>query len=291
MVVRTCQKCNKNFERKSTYDAHMKKKYDCQTGILKPEDVHECKFCLKKIARKDNHALHEKRCKKKNNDDVIEELKQEIEILKKEIQPVNNQTIINENGGNVIINNIQNINNIHIQNNIQYNDYGTEDLSKINLHEILEKNADVIPKFLYELHCSLDRPENHNVGIKDVKRYQAFIKKNGEWIETNKNKILNELLNKITDHIGEKHLEDCNKIGFKETDILYKNALREIKYVDPAEALFEKQKRKETLESLEYVLHTNKDRIFSDKNPSIKKRANYKSSKRIELQKENNVLT
>ena len=103
--------------------------------------------------------------------------------------------------------------------------------------------------------------------------------------------VLNELLNKITDHIGEKHLEDCNKIGFKETDILYKNALREIKYVDPAEALFEKQKRKETLESLEYVLHTNKDRIFSDKNPSIKKRANYKSSKRIELQKENNVLT
>jgi hypothetical protein len=283
-----CLKCNKTFKKKYILQSHQNKKYDCVSGelVIKENIINEpsnssieCLYCLKKLSRSDNLERHYKSCKiKRENYENYEKLKKETDELKKNIEElkINNQTI-----NNITINNniIQN----NIQNNVQFNDYGMEDLSKINLHEILEKKADVIPKFLYELHCSIDRPENHNVGVKDTRRYQAFIKKNGEWIETNKKKILNELLNKITSHIGIKHLEDCNKLGLKETELLYKNALREIKNIDPNEDRYEKNKHNETLQTIEHVLYVNKDRIFSDVGPSIKKRINYKSTKRPEF--------
>jgi hypothetical protein len=42
MTIRKCEKCGKTFDKKYNFDVHMKKKYDCQTGILKPDDVHQC---------------------------------------------------------------------------------------------------------------------------------------------------------------------------------------------------------------------------------------------------------
>ena len=343
MVVHTCSKCKKEFNKKSSYDYHLNKKYDCEDGLLKPPSKrYDCPYCNKLIARGDNFLKHIEKCKiknplpTKNNIVNIEPIKNDIIIIEPikndvvNIEPIKNEVIIikpikNEiieepiktekkedndekimvsvkefnnlkkeidilkqrptviNGNITIQNNVQNNIQNNIQQNIQYNDFGSEDLSKVNLHEILERKADVIPKFLYDLHCSTENPENYNVGIKDKKRYQAYVRLKGEWEIKNKKNVLNELLTKITTHIGLKHLEDCEKIGIDKTENLYKNALKEIKNIDPTESLYEKTKHKETLETIEHVLYVNKDRIFSETKPVIQKRKNYKSAKREDL--------
>ena len=302
MVVYTCEKCNKNFDKKSAYESHLNRKKSCNPELdknmkkienienIKICDVLKCDYCCKKFSTKYVLNRHTLKCKNNKTNNKIEELVKKVdeldkidelkkEDIKKEIQSlkiVQPTTIINNN---YVIQNIQQ----NIQTNIQYNDFGNEDLSKINLRDILERKADVIPKFLYELHCSIDRPENFNIGIKDKKRYQAFIREKGLWNETNKNDALNNVLNKIITFIADRHAEDCDLLGLKETEKLYLNALKEIKNIDPNEHRYEKQKHKETLQTIEHVLYVNKERIFSDKAPVVKKRIDIKSIKRDEF--------
>lgn len=307
MVVHTCEKCYKNFNKKSAYISHINRKKSCNVELYENDkineinkidentenikicDIFKCDFCCKKFSSKYNLNRHVLKCKINITNHKIDELVKKFdkinviddlnkEDIKKEIHSLKiiQPTIINNN---YIIQNIQQ----NIQTNIQYNDFGHEDLTKINLKDILERKADVIPKFLYELHCSINRPENFNIGIKDKKRYQAFIREKGLWNQTNKNNALNNVLNKIISFIADKHAKDCEILGLHESEKLYLNALKEIKNIDPNEHRYEKQKHKETLKTIENVLYDNKERIFSDKAPVIKKRTELKSIKREEF--------
>ena len=91
MVVYVCKKCDKDFNRKSSYDNHLKRKNPCVKKVIKldnftkiphkflekphksseknenvSEDINsisvglKCKYCLKKFARKDNCVRHMK---------------------------------------------------------------------------------------------------------------------------------------------------------------------------------------------------------------------------------------
>jgi uncharacterized C2H2 Zn-finger protein len=265
-----CPKCNFIFKRKDTLITHLNKKKSC----LSDEKKIKCEFCSKMFVKQYNLTRHLNICKKKINE--MEILKIKNEELKNEIEKIKNNNPIVQN---ITINN----NTTNIQNNFHFNDYGKEDITQINLYEILERKADVIPKILYDLHCSIDRPENYNVGIKSLKRYQAHVRQNGEWIERNKKEVLTEILNKITNYISEQHYEDCKTLGVKEANNLYSNALKEIKVIDPTEYRYVKEQLEKTLHDLEYIIHSNKTRIFSDKIPIIKQRENIKSVKRDDL--------
>lgn len=269
-----CPKCNFIFKRKDTLITHLNKKKSC----LSDEKKIKCEFCSKMFAKQYNLTRHLNICKKKISE--LESLKIKNEELKTEIEKIkNNKQIVQ----NITINN----NTTNIQNNFHFNDYGKEDITQINLYEILERKADVIPKILYDLHCSIDRPENYNVGIKSLKRYQAHVRQNGEWIERNKKEVLNELLVKISNFISDEHDKECKRVGLNKANLLFSNALREIKYTDPTEAIFKKAEVNKLQSDIEYVLFSNKDKIFSNKKQIIKNKYNYQLKVRPEMLKIN----
>jgi hypothetical protein len=67
MVVHTCEKCKKEFNKKSSYDYHIGKKNDCVNGLLKPPSKSfKCDICEKNILRFDNFLKHRKYCEEKH---------------------------------------------------------------------------------------------------------------------------------------------------------------------------------------------------------------------------------
>lgn len=41
MVVHTCYKCNKTFDKKNSYDYHMNKKFPCAPTVTRMDDLEE----------------------------------------------------------------------------------------------------------------------------------------------------------------------------------------------------------------------------------------------------------
>ena len=274
-----CEKCKKNFKSKFDLGRHLNKKYPCdiqKPAIKDPENI-ICEFCNKKYSNKYGLYKHFKTCTKK----IIAE-----EVLK-EKKIIEQNTIINiENQTNNQTNNLNITNNI-INNVVMTVDYSKENLADVDLMNILMRHEEVIVKFLYELHCSEEKPEYYNVGIKNMKRYQAYVKQNGLWIERNKKEVLNELLVKISNFISDEHDKECKRVGLNKANLLFSNALREIKYTDPTEAIFKKAEVNKLQSDIEYVLFSNKDKIFSNKKQIIKNKYNYQLKVRPEMLKIN----
>ena len=92
MVVYKCNKCNKTFNRKSSYDNHLKRKnpctpYSADDSKIKPnvpkteqsfqnrnESKFKCEFCHRTYSRKPNLNKHLKICKNKEDNSLKEEL-------------------------------------------------------------------------------------------------------------------------------------------------------------------------------------------------------------------------
>lgn len=128
-----------------------------------------------------------------------------------------------------------------------------------------------------------EKPEYYNVGVKNMNRYQAYVKQNGLWVERNKKEVMKELLTKISTYISDEHLKESIRIGLNKADVLYSNALKEIKHTDPTEAIYEKTKMNKMYSDFEYVLFNNKDKIFSGQKQVIQRKYNYQMKERPEV--------
>ena len=199
MPTYKCERCLKEFDRKSQYDYHINKKFPCkinpqkstffpqnstQTKSIVETDL-KCNYCGKVFSRSDSLNRHiSGYCKvKKANDEKMEEMmtmlielkenaqktekihKDEIEKLKEEVSKYKN--IVNNNTQN-------NIGTQNIQNNITFkiNAYGTEDSSKITVTDykrILGRGMNSVPAFVEKLHFDKNIPENHNVYISNLR--------------------------------------------------------------------------------------------------------------------------
>ncbi len=99
MVIYTCEKCNKNFDRKSVYNYHINKKFSCEQKIKNQNNTQEilfdsqkllkniekndenlqnnsifcCEFCNTNFSRNDNLKRHLKTCKEKRYQDEQKE--------------------------------------------------------------------------------------------------------------------------------------------------------------------------------------------------------------------------
>lgn len=159
MVEYICQKCNKKFNRKSTYDEHLLRKNPCD--ILYPESI-KCSFCNIIIKNKRSLNQHLKSCKPYK---------------------------ISINGdGNLINSNNNTINsNNNITNNFNINIYGKENLDYLTeevWRDIFKSGYSSLIKLVELTNFNEDHPENMNLHFINLNnKHSIFYKaKDNLWI-------------------------------------------------------------------------------------------------------------
>ena len=306
----TCDKCDKEFNKKDHYMNHLMKKNDCNTKIKNILNTFDCKYCEQSFSRNRNLTRHLKICKIKNSDgqlkiikkqniyqkdnDVIsnqtennKELKNEIIKLNKKLETienliVNNNTHVSANDQHMI--NIENqTNNIKhqtiINNNIYIINYKDEKLNDEDMSAILN-NEDPILCAVEKIHCDENNPKQHNVLINDKTRNNIFVYENEKWNLKNKNQTLTNIysstIKKITDKITDKEhdiFEVVNaNIPNKYNDAETKNFVDERNYFykNPSNM-------KKTALKMNDTIYNNKKTIIETKNKNevfIKKKNN-----------------
>ena len=239
-----------------------------------------CTYCNKSFVKVYGLNRHLKICKEKQNiiDELLmenEKLKYEQKIKDEEIEKLKNEKKNNNNNNtNNTINTINNTNNNIINNNnIQINilNYGEEDLSKLDMEKILKYDNAFIEMVFRDIHCNPEIPENQNILLPSLSRYDIYVKLNNEWLKRNKNEILKERYDSIRGYLMDLYIEESEK-NKKNADKMYFHFLKQIKQVDPTTAIYKPQEEKKIIEGIANVLYNHKDNIKSvDKNPLIPK--------------------
>ena len=101
MPIYKCEKCDKEFNRKSNYDTHMMRKFSCTKEVIvnhkkriinrkKQPDTFECRYCKKIFERKFNMERHIAKCTiKKKSDGKMEELMEKMIQLEENNKKLN----------------------------------------------------------------------------------------------------------------------------------------------------------------------------------------------------------
>ena len=187
-----CDKCGKEFYKKSTYVKHINRKTSCvdQENKQQKEQNKICEYCNKKFSRLYTLKNHMLKCKQKPTE--LEELKKIIIEMKQEMnekldKPIN------------ITNNTNNTNNTYIQQNniINVRAYGNEDLSHLTFDDyakIFNKGCFAIPEIAKYIYCNDEKPENRNIYIKNYKDEYILTFDGTDWNIERKDDILNNMI-------------------------------------------------------------------------------------------------
>jgi len=153
-----------------------------------------CDYCNKSFVRAFCLNRHlDGRCKSKNKLDKYDVLKSEfdklvleLEASKKENDDLKKQIVLKSTNTNIIGNNNTNTNNNNTV-NINIVTFGKEDISKIDVKEIVEKHlmkakgVDMISLFLKYMHFNDKLPENKNIYLSDFNRELLQLKTIEGW--------------------------------------------------------------------------------------------------------------
>ena len=165
-----------------------------------------CAFCDKIFTRTYGLTCHLKKCKKKNQELVIEEKNNEIQELKKIVEK-----LLIENKNTTITNNNTNTTNNNTTNNIIIHNYGDEDTKYIKGDYILKllKNrpAKTIPELIKYTHFNDAHPENQNIKITNKKEPYIKVLKNDKWELQDKDETISDLIDRQQVHLMDEDLE------------------------------------------------------------------------------------
>ena len=218
-----CERCGKEFRLKSDYTRHINRKIPCppKSTNLTPKSTKNvnigiksntiieniCNYCGGKFSRSDALVRHlNSRCKiKKANDAKMEELMSILIELKESNKEMKNKMsnyekkvdkLEKENSKyKKIINNTQN----NIQNNtinINLAPYGQEDLSYItkkDYQKIFTRANMSVPAFVEHVHFNVNKPENHNVYISNMRADYGLMYDGEQWAIHNKEDLLDNM--------------------------------------------------------------------------------------------------
>lgn len=229
-----CKKCDKYYKSNNSLWNHNKKFHTIGVvesgtsgGTIKK---YNCIHCEKTFNDKSNKYKHQKICKNKINE--IDELKKEIEILKKDKNQekninngsINNGTINNNTVNNIIINNYD-------KDNI---DYITDKFKHLILNMIPKDQINTIPQLLKKIKFDPEHKENNNFKITSDRSKLCYKYKDNKWEADNKDASLNELLNYGNDIFKQFYDEGKEKL---------KDELRE-NYHDFQDEIYESKNKK-----------------------------------------------
>ena len=207
MVEYKCERCYYVAKHKGSIKKHYQRKYPCKTihsqitieelleKLNKPKEGFACNKCNKVFKTSQGKYQHQKRCKqelvvfeeKKNDNEEIEELKNELKLMKELfIEKLKNvQSITNNNNIDT-----QNITNNNTNLFISFND-------KENLHKILKQCKETILQleevrskdkcfaiYINAAHFNPEHPEAHNIRLTNLKPDYKLIDirdENGKW--------------------------------------------------------------------------------------------------------------
>ena len=262
MVVYHCKNCNYFTYLKSNYNRHLKTKkhrlnevntlnnpkelmvlnqnepkmnqnepvmnQNEPVNLQKDPKKYPCDYChesFNTIPSKRRHELH--RCKENTNvsnsiitnqGNQIKKLEKAMENQKKEMAK-HIELLLTKVG-----NNYTTINNTNT-NNIQLNNYGSEDLSHITdaLKTYLIKHPfGAIQQLIEKIHFNRDKPENINLMITNKRDNKISVYEDGKWVYRNKKKTIQRLIDNkyyiLDDHyndIDEKELSQFNHTNYK----------------------------------------------------------------------------
>jgi hypothetical protein len=205
--------------------------------VILQKDVkkYPCDYCdesFSTMANKRRHELH--RCKENTNVSNSIITKQENKIKKLEREKENQKKAMEKQRKEMakhiellltkVGNNYTTINNTNT-NNIQLNNYGSEDLSHITdaLKTYLIKHPfGAIQQLIEKIHFNRDKPENINLMITNKRDNKISVYEDGKWVYRNKKKTIQRLIDNkyyiLDDHyndIPEEELSQFNHTNYK----------------------------------------------------------------------------
>jgi DNA-directed RNA polymerase subunit RPC12/RpoP len=302
MTIYTCSKCGRQFNRKSSYDNHLKKKRPCS-----PKDIpkyvmkngkridelitggSQLELLIKKMEemQKENNIkmeqlqnTHNEIMKKSKRDsEMISKLVENNKILTEEVIKLREMNSIavkgdrnnNTNSNNTNTNANNNNNNTYYVNINQFGKETDEHLTDIEAKKILNKGYNSIPEYITAIHFDEKKPENHNVYMPNWRDNKILVYNGTKWNLEDKDTVLSELKTKGVNYIQKK---------YDELDVDDENDAKIIKKVDRFLNSYnneEKDKIKELNTNILLVLYNNK--TIAEKTRKVKKQIIKKVSK------------
>ena len=231
-----CEKCKKDFTKKSAYTSHIMRINSC----VKDNTIsNDCEYCNRNFSNKYNLNSHINICKKKKSED---DTKIQIEMLKKmlyeqqkkfEEQQKDNQELkkkveelshITEGilpSGNInVTENSHNTTNNNITNNFNIYSIGKEDLSLLSKEDVLKicTSGTYYPIVAAQiLHCNEKYPEFQNYLIPNLRSNTGLVKINDNWVSKSHEEIFRTLLKVDKSHVSSlmKDIEVDTKLQVK----------------------------------------------------------------------------
>lgn len=177
MKNHVCTLCNKVFQQKGHYQAHLQRKSPC-TPVNIIVQTHESQINLLKSE--------------------IASLKQRLETLESQTKPTGTTSVCgdrNQVSSNNNNNNSNNVNNINIilksfgEDNTSF--LTTEDIKNICSTKLYNK---LLISFIEAVNCNKDVPENHNFLISNLRSNTAEVYQDGSWVTMDKKDALDKFL-------------------------------------------------------------------------------------------------
>jgi len=242
-IKNKCLFCDNIFFNKSNLIKHI------NNICLEKKKLEESMSNIENIKNKfieENKKLSEQKIK----DDEIKSLREMI------IKLIDKQTGINTQ--NIVVNN--NTNNGVVNNNLflNINSFGKENLSHIKLNDYKRYLNGFFPgfiQFIEKIHFDEDTPENHNICITNINSKYMYVYENNEWKLKEKNYIIDNIITKKYNLLGEKceELEESKEISKK----IINN------FEEFCENYNSKEAQKNTKKEALLMIYNNKDKIAS----------------------------
>jgi hypothetical protein len=238
----TCNRCKKNFDRKSNYDQHLNRMKKCK--IIKSiggsktnkKITHKCPKCNAGFTRKYSVVRHLQVCKNNINNEIN-----------------GNKNLNNIGNFNNLASKSENCNNINI-NLIVFAKDGIKNISTKDLAEMLKSNKNIIESIISNVNLNPDKPQHHNICYSDIKSSYGEVYENKKWIK----KKIDEIINVLVDA----KIEDLNEILNDMNDFLNENTKKKIKEAIEIVDYRKPGARKKLISYLKPLLYNHKEMII-----------------------------
>lgn len=266
MVIHKCDRCLREFTKKSQYEYHINRKHICQLHPSvsthdKSQEVDESSMLLilkelehmrteLKSVKEELVSVKKENVKMKNKSKKdITKIKQNVNLsLTRKSQPKHNNVNIDKNF----------VNNGTVNMNIVA--FGKEKMD-FDIDEIssLCQGHKTIPNFIDFVHFNENKPENHNVYMPSRKnKNEVFVHNGSKWILADKHVITEQLIDKGTAYV-EGRLEELktkiskSKLNAVERSINAYNDVNDSNHVETT---------KKITKDVELILYNNKDIVL-----------------------------